>query len=518
MKLINSIYFRYVLLVFAGFLSIYAFAPYNHSICIIISLLLLTWIINQITPKLSALHILSYGFCYGYVYFIAQIHWIYHSLYKIIGANLFISIVAVMCFSAFLSLYITIAIFSYIKLKTTSKFFNYLFLFPSIWVLFEWFRGWFLGGFAWSDIGYTQVNNEIFHGFFAVFGEYGVSWVCISLVNSIYLILENGLKNNSTINKRTNIYWLNIIYFILIISLGYSIKSVTYTKPYGKPISVALVQGNISANSKWLNSDDRLAFYLSTVKDTKADIILFPETGISQFEADLPNGYLNQLEYAALYNHANLIVGMPVIIDRMNNYVNAAIILTNKGRPYYAKSHLVPFGEYIPLRSFLKPLYKLISLPMVGFSRGNVHQKSMVVGNQKIAFNICFENGFASELISSAQDSTLMVNLSDMIWYGETMAMDQHLQLSQARALENQRYFIQETNTSITAIITPDGKVKSRLPVFRRAILKDYAQGMVGITPYQRFGNWLIIIFCTLVIFISWVFNKNNFSSILGHD
>src|SRR3990167_3018274 len=110
---------------------------------------------------------------------------------------------------------------------------------------------------------------------------------------------------------------------------------------------------------------------------------------------------------------------------------------------------------------------------MVDFSPGKSYQAPLVAANQKLAFNICYENGFASELIAEAANSTLMVNLSDMVWYGKSIAMYQHLALSQARALENQRYFIQDTNTSITAIINPQGEVQSQLPIFTRGVRSE---------------------------------------------
>jgi apolipoprotein N-acyltransferase len=497
-----STYGKCIMLIIAGMISIYAFAPYNVTLCTIIPFLVLFTIDFPKNNK----QLFAWCLLYGYSYFVIQIYWIFYFLYYVINAGFFVTSLAVILFPLYLGLYPALALFSFNKLKTNSTLFNYLLLFPSLWVLFEWIRGFVLGGYSWSNIGLVGVNYHFLLGYFPIIGEYGVSWVIISLIAALYLILKR-LFTHKTSNPPKMEYRLTVIYLAVFIIIGTSLENVHYTKAYGNPISVALIQGNIGEGTKWTDSTS-LSVYSAAVKNTKADIIMMPETGISQFEASLPHGYLNTLESYAKSNNAALIIGLPVIIDKQNNYVNAAMLLTNPGRPFYAKRHLVPYGEYIPAKWILGPLYQLINLPMVGFSPGGDKQPLLLAANQKLAFNICYENGFGSELIEDAKKSTLMVNLSDMVWYGTTVAMDQHLELSRARALENQRYFIQETNTSITAIITPDGQIQSRLPVFRREVLKDSVQGMIGVTPYQRFGNWVIVLWCILISCIGLILKK----------
>jgi apolipoprotein N-acyltransferase len=494
---------RIVLLIIAGLISLYAFAPYNILLCTIIPFLIIFAIEYPKTNKnLFALCLL-----YGYSYFVIQIYWIFYFLYFVINAGIFVTALAVIFFPLYLALYPAFALFSFHKLKTNFITFNYLVLFPSLWVLFEWIRGFALGGYSWSNIGLVGVNYGFLRGYYPIVGEYGVSWIIISLIAALYLIVARLLGK---INISKMAYRLTTIYLAVLVIIGTSLQSIHYTKPYGKVIDVALIQGNIGEGTKWTGSNS-LDVYLEAIKNTKADIVMIPETGISQFASTLPYGYLDSLESYAKSNNEALILGMPVIIDKQNNYVNAAIVLTNKGHPYYAKRHLVPYGEYIPAKWILGPLYHLINLPMVGFSPGGDKQPLLIAANQKLAFNICYENGFGSELIEDAKNSTLMVNLSDMVWYGTTIAMDQHLELSRARALENQRYFIQETNTSITAIITPYGEIQSQLPVFRRETLKDSVHGMVGTTPYERFGNWSIIMWCLLITFCTIIYRTTRF-------
>ena len=486
-----------LLLIFSGLISVFAFAPYNILLCSIIPFLILFSIKYPQTNK----KLFAFCLIYGYSYFVIQIYWIFYFLYFVIKAGFFVTALAVILFPLYLGLYPAIALFSFHKLKTKSEIFNYLFLFPSLWVILEWVRGFLLGGYSWSNVGLIGINYSFLRGYFPLIGEYGVSWVVISAIAAVYLI---GAKILAKIYIPKREYRITIIYLAILVIIGNSLQTIHYTKSYGKSIDVALIQGNIGEGTKWTGSNS-LDVYREAIQNTKADIVMIPETGISQFASTLPTGYLDTLESYAKNNNEALILGMPIIIDNQNNYVNGAIVLTNKGHPYYAKRHLVPYGEYIPAKWILGPLYHFIDLPMVGFSPGNDKQPLLIAANQKLAFNICYENGFGSELIDSVRDATLMVNLSDMVWYSTTIAMDQHLELSRARALENQRYFIQETNTSITAIITPYGEIQSQLPVFKRLTLKDSVQGMIGVTPYERFGNWTIVLWCILISLITFI-------------
>ncbi len=495
---------RIGLLIVAGLISLYAFAPYNILLCTIIPFLIIFSIKYPKTNKnLFALCLL-----YGYSYFVIQIYWIFYFLYFVINAGIFVTALAVIFFPLYLALYPAFALFSFHKLKTKFTSFNYLVLFPSLWVLFEWVRGFALGGYSWSNVGLVGVNYAFLRGYYPIVGEYGVSWIIISLIAALYLMVAKIL-GNIDISKME--YRLTTIYLAILVIIGSSLQTIHYTKPYGSVTEVALIQGNIGDDVKWTSSDS-IEVYSEAIRNTKADIVMIPETGLS-FASTLPYDYLDTLESYAKINNETLILGMPVIIDKQNNYVNAALVLTNKGHPYYAKRHLVPYGEYIPAKWILGPLYLLINLPMVGYSPGGDKQPLIIAANQKLAFNICYENGFGSELIEDAKNSTLMVNLSDMVWYGTTIAMDQHLELSRARALENQRYFIQETNTSITAIITPYGDIQSQLPVFKRETLKDSVQGMVGITPYEQFGNWSIILWCLLITLITIIYRYTHFDA-----
>lgn len=493
-------FFPLITLLVAGGISVFAFAPFRHGFVISLSIILLFWVMDSFDKNLSKWKLFGYGYVYGMAYFNSQGYWIYPSLYKIMGAGVGVSMLAQLGITGFVSIYIALSVFCYTRSKTRHRVFNVAFLYPSYWVLFEWLRGWFLGGVPWCDVGYSQVNNVFFKGLYPILGNYAVSWIIVSLSGVVYLLL-----NHKTIPLTRSQLRGIVIYAVTIFMLGLGTQNIVYTTPYGRPLKVSMLQGNIAEVAKW-STNENLNVYTTLVKEAQGDLILVPETAIAQFERDLPKGYINNLTQIALEKRAALLVGMPKVIDNHDNYVNAAVLLTSSPHLFYAKYHLVPYGEYIPIKWLFGPLYKLVSLPMVNFSPGAEYQTPIVAANQKLAVNICYENGFSGEILEAASNSTLMVNLSDMVWYGMTIAEDEHLQISQARALENQRYFLQDTNTGLTAVIKPDGEIQSKLPSFKRAILTDYVEGRVGTTPFERFGNYLIIIFVSLIILFGLIY------------
>lgn len=498
-------YHDFILMFVAGSIAVFAFAPFNISFIICITALMLFHIIYNLDNKANEWRVLFLGYTFGLSYFNTQLYWIYYSIHYVINANIIVAIIAQISFTVFLASYMAFAVLVYFKIKTKNELFNIILLFPSIWVFFDWFRGWFLGGFSWCDFGYSVVDLSLLKGVFPILGEYGVTFLILSILGCVYYLgARHFLIKNFAEKNKARI----VIIYLMMVFLGVTVANpIQYTENYGKPIKIALLQGNIPVNIKWVD-DSNLDIYRDMIKSAHASVIMMPETAISTFEDELPVEYIASIVKIAKANGAELIVGMPKKIDKYDNYVNAAVLLTSLNEPYYAKSHLVPYGEYIPAKWLLGPLYRFVSLPMVNFSAGPVNQPGLVVANEKLAFNICYENGFGGELIHNAKNSTLMANISDMVWYGKTIAMYQHLQLSQARALENQRYFIQDTNTSITAIINPEGQIQSQLPIFTRDTLTDYVQGRVGETPFEVYGNWLIVSVVTLIMLISIAIRK----------
>ena len=234
-----------------------------------------------------------------------------------------------------------------------------------------------------------------------------------------------------------------------------------------------------------------------------------PETAIPVMRQDLPPDVLVKFAEQADGNNSALALGISQYTADGGGYENAVVNLSGyrdggKTPPYYAKDHLVPFGEYKPLKFITEPLYRLMDMPLADFRRGGGRQMPLEMKNQKIAFNICYEDGFGDDLIATAKHSTLLANASNLAWFGGSNAMYQQLQQSQARAMELGRYMVRATNTGATAIVSPKGVVLAAAEPNTDAVLEGIVKGHTGETPYMKLGgSWpLICLLAGTVLFL----------------
>ena len=216
----------YLFLVVAGGFAVFAFAPVSHGLCLILSIIaLLFYVEYSITPSESNSNLLLGAYCFGFGYFVAQLYWFFSSIYYVIGAPLAVAILAIFICNGYLALYVLLSVWMYKRLRTGSIEFNYLILFPSTWVLGEWLRGWVITGFSWCDLAYAQVDNFLMQGYFPLIGSYGVSWLTMSIIGFVFIIIKNRhnlLSGNAralTVGQR-----VSFIYFILIAITGYFLQ------------------------------------------------------------------------------------------------------------------------------------------------------------------------------------------------------------------------------------------------------------------------------------------------------
>lgn len=366
------------------------------------------------------------------------------------------------------------------------------FLIPFIWTLFEWIKGWFLTGFPWLTMGYSQVPSSPLVGFLPVIGIYGVTFIVSFLALIFNLILFDK-------NRRSKLLKLSVIGFVLL--SGQLLKNIEWTDRIGEPVTVSLIQGNVAQDIKWqkYTVSQSLDTYQALIQKTKGQIILLPETALPLLLENIPTTFKEFLLNHASKEHSHILMGA---IERQDKkYFNVVLNLKNDVSQVYRKSHLVPFGEFIPLKFIFQYIYTYyLNIPMNDLSRGSIHQKPMAIANQKIAFNICYEDVFGEEIIQALPSATLLANVSNDAWYGRSIAAYQHLQFSQARAIETGRMMIRSTNTGATAIIDKHGILIEKLPEFTQGILEGSVQGFKNATPYILLGNWPIISLCFIAL------------------
>jgi len=282
---------------------------------------------------------------------------------------------------------------------------------------------------------------------------------------------------------------------VAVLALGMGLQSREWTSPTGEPTSVALVQGNVAQELKWRPERARqtLDRYLELARSTRADLTLLPETALPMFNVDLPHGYLEQLAAHAQGQGGDLLTGVPEYAGP-GRYYNSVISLGTAPRQVYRKVHLVPFGDYFPLTWLFGWFMNLLEIPMSDFSHGSPDQKPIAAGGQKVAANICYEDVFGEEIIRQLPEATLLANFTNDAWWGRSLGSRQHLQIAQMRSLETGRYMLRATNTGVTAIIDPQGRVVSAAPEFQVAVVTGEVRAHVGATPYVRWGNTPIVL------------------------
>jgi len=256
---------------------------------------------------------------------------------------------------------------------------------------------------------------------------------------------------------------------------------------------VALLQGNIEQSLKFdpARYARTLETYARLAEASQARLIIFPETAVPRFLDQVERAYLRRLDAVAQRNGGDLLLGVPTR-NRADEFFNSVITLGVSPIQGYHKVHLVPFGEFVP-PGFAWTL-RLVNIPMSDFSRGTPRQRLLAVAGQRVAVNICYEDAFGDEIAAQLPDATMLVNISNVAWFGDSLAPAQHLQIAQARAIETARMHLTATNTGITAAIERDGTVRARLPQFAEGRLEAAAQGYAGATPYVLWRDWPVIV------------------------
>lgn len=462
----------------------YAFAPYYHFWLMPILFAGLV-ILTELRPNSRV--ITAYWF--GLVAYTAQFWWIHTALHDVSGLPNIYAIPLTFLLPAFMALFPAIAFWLDEKHHLPRPLAIGVML-PLLWTITEFGRERVFTGFGWGALGYSQITNDfsLLSGFAPIGGIHLVTLGTAALGCWLVLILRNRS------------WWQRGIFATLsglLVYQAYDAQKIDYTYRQPKPIKVALLQGNIPQNQKF--DDDFLLStyqtYFNQVAKTKAEIVLLPETAFPQFLQHIDKKIIERFADQAKQNGSALAVGIPAFTEDGEGHLNAMINLSNfsSAQPekmqVYAKNHLVPFGEFKPIPQLTAPLYRMMNMPLSDFKRGGIGQDPFEMAGEKVAMNICYEDGFGDELIPSAKKSTLLANASNMAWYGNSNAMWQQLQQSQARALEMGRYLIRAQNNGASAIIDNKGKVIASTSANTATVLEGTAYGMVGQTPYMRLGS-----------------------------
>jgi len=420
------------------------------------------------------------GFWFGLGLFGAGVSWVYVSMHDIGGMPAPLAAFATLALCAFLALFPAAAGWLQARIPASDAIRACL-LIPAAWTLAEWLRSWALTGFPWLSLGYAAVGWPM-QGYASVGGVFLLSFLTMTLAGLIWLLAARrpGAR-----------YWVALA--VAIVAGGGALRHVEWSSPAGAPVDVALLQGNIEQSVKFdaARYGRTLETYARLAEATQARLIIFPETAVPRFLDQVERDYLRRLDAVAQRNGGDLLLGVPTR-NSAEEFFNSVITLGMSPIQVYHKVHLVPFGEFVP-PGFAWTL-RVVNIPMSEFSRGTPGQRLLAVAGQRIAVNICYEDAFGDEIAAQLPDATLLVNVSNVAWFGDSLAPAQHLQIARARALETARMHLTATNTGITAAIDRDGTVRGRLPQFAEGRLEASAQGYVGATPYMRWRDRPVVI------------------------
>ncbi len=490
---VNKFYWLVALL--AGMLLPLAFAPFSFFPLAVISPAILFYLYLRLSIRRATLA----GFVFGLGFFGVGVSWVYVAFHDFGNTPVLISAMMTAIFVSVLALYpalqsfLSVYLLHKLRLRTQENIEKraLLLLFPALWGLTEWVRGWLFTGFPWLNLGYSQTDTPL-AGYAPVLGVYGLS---LLLALSAGLLVLMWLKRDSA--------KVSLVFFILIWLAGFLLGKYEWTSISGKAVSVSLVQGNVPQITKWdpVMIQARLDTYARLSREHwDSDLIVWPENAMTTFYNDLVDSYFTPLLQEARANNTDLIIGAPLMDDDGERYYSSLISLGDESI-IYNKRHLVPFGEFIPLQDLLRGIVGFFDLPMSGFSRGERHQPPLHAAGELLAPSICYEDAFGEELIDFLPQAGLLVNGSNNAWYGDSFAPHQHLQISRMRSLETGRDLLRATTNGISAIVDARGRILQRSAQFEAEVISGQVQPRTGATPYVRFGNTPVVMLLLLMLF-----------------
>lgn len=475
----------------AGAILPLAFAPLGWWPIVFISLFAFMQMIDNVSTQRAAIR----GYLFGLGYFGVGVSWVYISIRLFGNATAPLAAGITVLFILILSIYTALTAWLARYLSSGQIQLPRLLAFPLSWVCIEWLRGWLFTGFGWLQIGYAFVGTPL-QNYASWVGVSGISLLVALMASAVFSLLmqKNAVSSKLVIAALPILIW----------GLPTIIPIPTFTAPYGEARHIALMQANIPQHLKWHSNQRQptLDWYRqATERHWGKDIIVWPEAAIPAFQNDVQD-YLKDMHAAARHFGTTLMTGLPIQDEDGQRYYNGLIVLGNAGRgedTIYRKQHLVPFGEYLPLKFMLQPILGFLEIPMSDFSAGEYKKPLVTAGDDHAGVFICYEIAFGADVTDALPGADYLVNISNDAWFGNSLAPYQHLQIAQMRALETGRYILRATNTGISAIIRPDGLLDSALPQGERGVLQGEIRLMRGVTVYSLFGDYPLIALAGLV-------------------
>ncbi|MDF8361352.1 apolipoprotein N-acyltransferase [Achromobacter anxifer] len=491
----------------------------------IVQILAMTVLARSIRGLSEGWQAFARGWWFGFLSFCVGLYWLYISMHHYGGLGMSMAVAGVALLSAFLALFSGLACGLAVwlgKTVTPKAFFSQALTWAVLWAGMEWLRSVLFSGFPWLNVGYAHIDGPL------------AGWAPLIGVHGIALLAAFIAAGLAALPRPTKCLFRPFFPMIALAAPmlgGWALTKFEWSTADGEPLHVHLIQGNIEQSQKFdpdlielsILQHLELARQPPVPGEPDLDLIVLPETVLPQFQSELDPRIWEAWRGVAEQQRSTIVMGVPldtVDLDGGQRLTNSAIgfdattpvsqLVAGTMPQRYDKRHLVPWGEYVP--PGFGWFVQLLNMPLGEFDRGPPRQTPFVVDEQHLALNICYENVFAPELlpallpmIGSDPGASILVNLSNLAWFGDTWALRQHLQIGRLRSMETARPMLTSTNTGITAMIDHHGRVVAMLPPHQKGVLAVSVQGMVGLTPYARYGDTLVILLSGgLLIALAW--------------
>ena len=506
----------------------------------------MAWLVTCVWRAPNSLFAARRAWFFALGHFVVGLYWLTISMHVYGYMPIPLAILALVALSAYLALFASLAAWLVHQIKAVSQFSLSAtlwasFAWASAWTVSEWLRATFFTGFPWLNIGYAHVDSW-FAGWSSVLGLYGVTFVTAFSAAAIAALV--GLRprtqaqthRDTATRATTNLHGVAGVLALAFAFIGLALGHIQWSTSFGSPLVVRLIQGNVDQGVKFtpdhlykiIQEHLRLAATPVPAGSPQPQVILLPETVMAVFQHQIAPAAWQAWIDIAKAQRSTLLIGSALYDIKTGAYTNSVIgidggttvqQLSNASMALrYDKSHLVPFGEFVPFG--FRWFVNLMSIPLGDFTRGTPKQKPFAIDGQRLAPNICYEDIFGEELLPAVRGTagiqdgaTILANFSNLAWFGDSWALRQHWQMSRLRAMETSRPMLRATNTGATGAIDHRGRDIAQLPPNRVGVLDTTIQGQQGLTPYVRLGNGLILGISVLILFATWWRRKSKSTS-----
>jgi len=478
-----------------GLLLPLAFAPFGWYPLIFPLLATLMFLCEACSPAEAAWR----GSWFGFAAFAAGTYWLYTSIHVFGGAPIIIAFVLMLGLFCLMASYTALAAAAAATVSGLAPVLRWCLVWPALFTVFEWLRGFLFTGFPWLTLGYGQIDGPL-AAWAPITGVHGVSFITVMLAGGLLTLIRGG--------SSARMIATGLIVVLFVATVG--VQKVRWTGPDGDGVRVSMVQGSISQDRKWLPEQlqPTLELYSRLTFKQDADLVIWPEVAVPAL-APRVQEFLDAVAGEARVRNLQIYLGI-LTFDRDKDQYRNSLIGLGRYADEYHKRHLVPFGEFFPVPDFARRWMRSAGLPNQDTLAGSDEQAPLRLGDVRLAPTICYEDAYGAEQLGFLPAANMLINVSNDAWFGDSIAPHQHLQIARMRALETGRFMLRATNTGITAIISPLGAVVARAPQFEPTVLSGIVQPYAGSTPYVRFGNWPVLLICLALIGVAGYLGRRN--------